>query len=72
MLVTKEKEPSEYFQQLHFSNQWVPLIKTQCKVCYLLDFDLGQVCSILQILQSRNLDFQLLQQISTLSKTKAS
>ena len=41
------KEPSEYFQQLHFWNQWVPLIKMHCRVCYLLDFDLkihsGQV-----------------------------
>ena len=49
MLVTIEKEPSEYFQRLHFWNQWVPLIKTQCRVRYLLDFDLkirsGQVCN---------------------------
>ena len=48
MLVTIEKEPSEYFQWLHFWNQWVPLIKTQCRLCYLLDFDLkihsGQRC----------------------------
>ena len=48
MIVTVEKEPSEYFQQLHFWNQWVPLMKMQCRVRYLLDFDLkirsGQVC----------------------------
>ena len=47
MLVTIEKEPSEYFQQLHFWNQWVPLIKMHCRVRYLFDFDLkvrsGQV-----------------------------
>ena len=35
-----QKEPSEYFQRLHFWNQWVPLIKTQYRVCYLLNFDL--------------------------------
>ena len=39
MLVTIEKEPSEYFQQLHFQNQWVPLIKMHCRVRYLFDFD---------------------------------
>ena len=37
----------EYFQRLHFWNQWVPLIKMHCRVRYLLDFDLkirsGQV-----------------------------
>ena len=42
------KELGEYFQRLHFWNQWVPLIKTQCRVRYLLDFDLklrsGQGC----------------------------
>ena len=42
-----QKEPSEYFQWLHFWNQWVPLIKRQCRVRYLLNFDLkihsGQV-----------------------------
>ena len=40
MIVTIEKELGEYFQRLHFWNQWVPLIKTQCRVHYLLDFDL--------------------------------
>ena len=40
MLVTIEKELGEYFQQLHFRNQWDPLIKMQCRVRYLLDFDL--------------------------------
>ena len=48
MIVTIEKEPSEYFQRLHFWNQWIPLIKMYCRVRYLLDFDLkihsGQVC----------------------------
>ena len=48
MIVTIEKEPSVYFQQFHFGNQWVPLIERQCGVGYLLDFDLkirsGQVC----------------------------
>ena len=50
MLVTIEKELGEYFQLLHFWNQWAPLIKMHCRVCYLFDFDLkirsGQVCSI--------------------------
>ena len=50
MLVTIEKELGEYFQQLHFRNQWDPLIKMHCRVRYLFDFDLkihsGQVCSI--------------------------
>ena len=48
MLVTIEKELGEYFQRLHFWNQWVPLIKMHCRVHYSLDFDLkirsGQVC----------------------------
>ena len=44
MIVTIEKEPSEYFQRLHFWNQWVPLIKMHCRVRYLLDFDL-KICS---------------------------
>ena len=48
MIVTIEKEPSEYFQWLYFWNQWVLLIKMHCWVLYLLDFDLkicsGQVC----------------------------
>jgi hypothetical protein len=43
-----QKELGEYFQRLHFWNQWVPLIKMHCRVCYLFDFDLkihsGQVC----------------------------
>ena len=43
-----QKELGEYFQRLHFWNQWVPLIKTQCRVRYLLNFDLklrsGQGC----------------------------
>ena len=47
MLGTVEKELGEYFQRLHFLNQWVPLIKIHCRVCYLFDFDLkissGQV-----------------------------
>ena len=42
------KELGEYFQRLHFWNQWVPLIKMHCMVRYLFDFDLkirsGQVC----------------------------
>ena len=41
------KEPCEYFQRLHFSNQWVPLVKMHYRVRYSLDFDLkihsGQV-----------------------------
>ena len=48
MIVIIEKEPREYFQWLHFWNQWVLLIKMHCWVLYLLDFDLkirsGQVC----------------------------
>ena len=39
MIVTIEKEPSEYFQQLDFWNQCVLLIKMHCRVHYLLDFD---------------------------------
>ena len=35
-----EKELGEYFQRLHFWNQWVPLIKMHCRVRYLFDFDL--------------------------------
>ena len=50
MLVTIEKELGEYFQQLHFRNQWVPLIEMHCRVRYLFDFDLkirsGQVCVV--------------------------
>ena len=41
------KEPSEYFQWLHFWNQFVSLIKMHYRVRYSLDFDLkihsGQV-----------------------------
>ena len=41
------KEPSEYFQQLHFWNQFVPLIKMHYRVRYSFDFNLkirsGQV-----------------------------
>ena len=40
MLVTIEKELGKYFQWLHFWNQLVPLIKMQCRVRYLFDFDL--------------------------------
>ena len=44
------KELGAYFQWSHFWNQWVPLIKMHCRVCYLLDFDLkirsDQVCII--------------------------
>ena len=43
MLVTIEKELGEYFQRLHFWNQWVPLIKMHCRVRYLLDFDLKMI-----------------------------
>ena len=43
------KEPSEYFQRLHFWNQFVPLIKMHYRVRYSLDFDLksrsGQGCA---------------------------
>jgi hypothetical protein len=50
MLVTIEKELGEYFQRLHFWNQWVPLIKMHCRVRYLFDFDLkirsGQVWGV--------------------------
>ena len=50
MLVTIEKELEEYFQQLHFRNQFDLLIKMHFRVRYLFDFDLkihsGQVCSI--------------------------
>ena len=50
MIVTIEKEPSEYFQRLHFWNQWVPLIKMHFRVRYSLDFDLksrsGQGCDL--------------------------
>ena len=42
------KELGEYFQRLHFWNQFVPLIKMHYRVRYSLDFDLkirsGQVC----------------------------
>ena len=42
------KEPSEYFQRLHFWNQFFPLIKMHYRVRYSLDFDpkirSGQVC----------------------------
>ena len=41
---TIEKETSEYFQWLHFWNQWVPLIKMHCRVRYSFDFDL-KICS---------------------------
>ena len=48
MLVTIEKELGGYFQQLHFWNRCVPLIKMHCRVQYLFDFDFkirsGQVC----------------------------
>ena len=44
------KEPSEYFQRLHFWNQFVPLIKMHYRVGYSLDFDLkirsGQGCVV--------------------------
>ena len=39
-----QKELGEYFQWLHFWNQWVPLIKMHCRVRYLFDFDL-KICS---------------------------
>ena len=44
MQVTLEKELGEYFQQFHFQNQWVPLIKMYCSMRYLFDFDL-KICS---------------------------
>ena len=39
----------EYFQRLHFWNQWVPLIKMHCRVRYSFDFDLkihSVICSV--------------------------
>ena len=49
------KEPSEYFQQLHFWNQFVPLNKMHYRVRYSLDLDLkirsGQGCDLLLIFQ---------------------
>ena len=50
MLFTAEKELGEYFQWLHFWNQWVLLIKMYCSISYLFDFDLkihsGQVWAV--------------------------
>ena len=39
----------EYFQRLHFWNQWIPLIKMHCNVCYLFDYDL-KICSVYKYL----------------------
>ena len=48
MPVTIKKELGEFFQRLHFWNQWAPLIKMHCRVLYSFDCDLkicsGQVC----------------------------
>ena len=44
MLVTIEKELGEYFQRLHFWNQWVPLIKMHRRMRCLFDFLECGVC----------------------------
>ena len=71
MLVTIEKELVEYFQPLHFWNQWVPLIKMHCRVHYLFDFDLnirsGQVWGLTLV---EMLFFNLILNFNTWSKKK--
>ena len=42
-LVTIKKRLGDYFQQLHFWNQWVLLIKMHWKMCYLFDIDLKRL-----------------------------
>ena len=55
MPVTAEKELGEYFQQLHFWNQWVPLSKctVECDICLTLILKSAQARCAVHLISSQ-------------------